>query len=103
MEEVPLSFDIPPTRTVDVEGEQTSVLIDLSNQKLEIYGNNGCPMEEKTIQKRDKTKRKLDDASGSEISRLYPESRRKVEKERLISEFTPPGEAENGKIEAGIE
>ncbi|GFX31265.1 hypothetical protein TNCV_2060841 [Trichonephila clavipes] len=37
-----------------------------------------------------KTKRKLDDAGVSEINRLYPESRRKVEKERSISEFTPP-------------
>ncbi|GFV95815.1 hypothetical protein TNCV_1728651 [Trichonephila clavipes] len=35
------------------------------------------------------TKRKLDDAGASEINRLYPESRRKVEKERAISEFTP--------------
>ncbi|GFX99644.1 hypothetical protein TNCV_3053011 [Trichonephila clavipes] len=32
---------------------------------------------------------KLDDAGASEINRLYPESRRKVEKERPISEFTP--------------
>ncbi|GFX44719.1 hypothetical protein TNCV_2428031 [Trichonephila clavipes] len=37
-----------------------------------------------------RTKRKLDDASASEINRLYPESRRKVEKEEPISEFTPP-------------
>ncbi|GFX04606.1 transposable element Tcb1 transposase [Trichonephila clavipes] len=36
-----------------------------------------------------KTKRKLDDAGASEINRLYPESRRKDEKERPISEFTP--------------
>ncbi|GFW85646.1 hypothetical protein TNCV_852971 [Trichonephila clavipes] len=35
-------------------------------------------------------KRKLDDAGASEINRLYPESRRKDEKERPISEFTPP-------------
>ncbi|GFW08945.1 hypothetical protein TNCV_3474951 [Trichonephila clavipes] len=35
-------------------------------------------------------KRKLDDAGASEINRLYLESRRKVEKERPISEFTPP-------------
>ncbi|GFX79968.1 hypothetical protein TNCV_2059861 [Trichonephila clavipes] len=34
-------------------------------------------------------KRKLDDAGASEINRLYPESRRKIEKERPISEFTP--------------
>ncbi|GFU51185.1 transposable element Tcb2 transposase [Trichonephila clavipes] len=33
--------------------------------------------------------RKLDDAGAIEINRLYPESRRKVEKERPISEFTP--------------
>ncbi|GFX69468.1 hypothetical protein TNCV_380371 [Trichonephila clavipes] len=34
--------------------------------------------------------RKLDDAGASEINRLYPGSRRKVEKEGPISEFTPP-------------
>ncbi|GFU95374.1 hypothetical protein TNCV_3231201 [Trichonephila clavipes] len=32
--------------------------------------------------------RPADDAGASEINRLYPESRRKVEKERPISEFT---------------
>ncbi|GFW76088.1 hypothetical protein TNCV_2057351 [Trichonephila clavipes] len=37
-----------------------------------------------------KTKRKLDDAGASELNRLYPESREKDEKERSISEFTPP-------------
>ncbi|GFV74838.1 hypothetical protein TNCV_1040761 [Trichonephila clavipes] len=35
-------------------------------------------------------KRKLDGAGASEINRLYPESRRKDEKERPISEVTPP-------------
>ncbi|GFX28442.1 hypothetical protein TNCV_1152511 [Trichonephila clavipes] len=43
-----------------------------------------------------KTKRKLDDAGASEINRLYPELRRKVEKERPISEFTPPPQGEAG-------
>ncbi|GFV65243.1 hypothetical protein TNCV_4572431 [Trichonephila clavipes] len=43
--------------------------------------------------------RKLDDTGTSEINRLYPESRRKDEKDREeISEFTPPC---GGRLEKG--
>ncbi|GFV93891.1 hypothetical protein TNCV_1811461 [Trichonephila clavipes] len=66
-------------------------LIEMHEQKQdieELESNNPVQSEDPYDAK--PTKRKLDDAGASEINRLYPESWRKVEKERLISEITPP-------------